>query len=135
MIVRSRLILHAILCLGLLAGSARPQNRPSPPAVAAGKAAAAQLPPTNDPKEIIRRSIETDHHNWDLAQSYTCQQREVEKQKGRHGEVKSTEIRTFDVNFYYGEEYSRLVAKNDKPLSVEEKKKEDEKLEKFLAKR
>jgi hypothetical protein len=93
------------------------------------------LPATTDPKEIIRRSVEMDHHNWDLAQSYTCQQREVEKQLGKHGEVKSTEIRTYDVNFYYGDEYSRLIQKNDQPLSADEKKKEDEKLEKFLAKR
>jgi hypothetical protein len=93
------------------------------------------LPPTNDPKEIIRRSVEMDHHNWDLAQNYTFQQREVDKQLGKHGEIKSTEIKTYDINFYYGEVYSRLIQKNDQPLSAEEKKKEDEKQEKFLAKR
>jgi hypothetical protein len=93
------------------------------------------LPSTDDPKEIIRRSVEMDHHNWELAQSYTCQQREVEKKLGKHGEVKSTEVSTYDVNFYYGDAYARLIQKNDQPLSAEEKKKEDEKLEKFLAKR
>ncbi len=93
-----------------------------------------ELPPTNDPKEIVRRSIETDHRNWERARNYTCQQREVEKRLGKHGEVKSTEIRTYDVNFYYGEEYSRLIQKDDKPLSDAERKKEDEKLEKFLSK-
>jgi hypothetical protein len=49
--------------------------------------------------------------------------------------VKSTEIKTYDINFYFGEVYSRLVQVNDKPLSEKEQKKEDEKLEKFLAKR
>ncbi|HEY6307561.1 MAG TPA: hypothetical protein VI488_14005, partial [Candidatus Angelobacter sp.] len=39
-----------------------------------------------------------------------------------------------DVTFYYGEEYSRLVQKDDKPLSASDQKKEDEKLEKFLSK-
>jgi hypothetical protein len=48
--------------------------------------------------------------------------------------VKSTEIKTFDINFYYGQEYSRLVQKDDQPLSEQEQKKEDDKLEKFLAK-
>lgn len=52
----------------------------------------------------------------------------------KHGRVKSTDIKTFDVNFYFGEEYSRLIAENDKPLSAEAQKKEDAKLEKFLAK-
>jgi hypothetical protein len=93
-----------------------------------------ELPPTNDPKEIVRRSVETDHRNWERAQSYTCTQREVEKRLGKKGEVKSTEIKTYDINFYYGEEYSRLIQKNDQPLSEAEQKKEDEKLEKFLAK-
>lgn len=133
--VRRRIPLHAILCL-FLAVSVPAQKRPSPDSVkAADKAKTPDPSPNIDPKEIIRRSIDTDHHNWELAQSYTCQQREVEKQKGRNGEVKSTEIRTYDVNFYYGDEYSRLVAKNDKPLSAEDTKKEGEKLEKFLAKR
>src|SRR5581483_11950234 len=40
---------------------------------------AAQLPPTNDPKEIVRRATEMDHHNFEKAQKYTCTQREVIK--------------------------------------------------------
>src|SRR5262245_27502337 len=98
------------------------------------EAKAPELPPTNDPKEIVRRSVEADHRSWELAQSYTCQQREVEKKLGKNGEVKSTEIKTYDVNFYYGQEYSRLILKDDKPLTEKDRKKEDEKLEKFLSK-
>src|SRR5260370_28833927 len=78
--------------------------------------------------------MEWDHGKWERASNYPCQQREVEKREGKHGEVKSKEIRTYDVNFYYGEEYSRLIQKDDKPLSDAERKKEDEKLEKFLSK-
>jgi hypothetical protein len=103
-------------------------------AASLAEAGLSELPPTNDPKEIVRRSIETDHRNWERARNYTCQQREVEKRLGKHGEVKSTEIKTYDVNFYYGEEYSRLIQKDDKPLSDADQKKEDEKLEKFLSK-
>ncbi len=95
----------------------------------------AQLPPTTDPKEIVRSAVEVDHHNFEKAQKYTCTQREVIKQVDKHGEVKSTEIKTYDLNFYFGEFYSRLVQINDKPLSEKEQKKEDEKLEKFLSKR
>jgi hypothetical protein len=58
----------------------------------------------------------------------------VVKQLGKHGEVKSTDIKTFDINFYYGREYQRLVQINDKPLDEQEQKKEEEKLNKFLAK-
>jgi hypothetical protein len=89
---------------------------------------------TADAGEIVRRSVEADHKSWELARSYTCRQREVEKQLGKHDEVKSTTIKTYDVNFYYGREYSRLIEKNDQPLNESDQKKEDEKLEKFLAK-
>ena len=53
----------------------------------------------------------------------------------KHGNVKSTEIKTYDINFYFGEFYSKLTHIDDKPLSEKEQKKEDEKLEKFLDKR
>jgi hypothetical protein len=107
---------------------AAPETRP------AAEAKSPDLPPTSDPKEIVRRSVEIDHRNLELVRNYTCQQRTVEKHLGKNGEAKSTEIRTYDVSFYYGELYSRLIQKDDKPLSAEDKKKEDEKLEKFLAK-
>jgi hypothetical protein len=98
------------------------------------KAEAPALPPTTDPKEIVRRSVEIDHRTLELARNYTCQNHEIIKHLGRNGEVKSTEVKTFDINFYYGEEYARLIQKDEKPLSEKDQKKEDEKLEKFLAK-
>jgi len=93
-----------------------------------------EFPITDDPKEIMRRAVEIDHGNWEKVRNYTCQNRQVVKQLGKHGEVKSTEIKTFEINFYYGREYQRLVQINDKPLDEQEQKKEEEKLNKFLAK-
>ena len=68
--------------------------------------------------------MEIDRRTLDLARNYTCQQREVIKHLDKNGNVKSTEVKTYDVGFYYGEEYSRLVMKDDKPLDDKEKKKE-----------
>ena len=79
--------------------------------------------------------MEVDHHNFERAQKYTCTQREVLKHLDKNGKVKGTEIKTWDINFYFGEFYERLIQVDDKPLSEKEQKKEDEKLEKFLAKR
>jgi hypothetical protein len=101
----------------------------------ASEGQAAQAKPVFDAKEIVRRSVELDHHNFERAQKYTCTHRQVIKHLDKHGNVKSTEIKTFDINFYFGEFYSRLVQIDDKPLSEKEQKREDEKLEKFLAKR
>jgi hypothetical protein len=139
----------AIMLSSLLAAqeAAAPQQTPaaqsSPTPAAAqplstadeSEGRAERLPPTNDPKEIVRRATEVDHHNFERAQKYTCTQRQVMKQLDKQGDVKSTEIKTYDINFYFGEFYPRLVQVDDKPLSEKDQKKEDEKLEKFLSKR
>ena len=95
---------------------------------------APQFPPTNDPQEIVRRSVEIDHRMMERARNYTCQQREVEKHLDTHGNVKSTEIKTWDITMLYGEPYARLIKKNDQPLDEKEDKKEQEKVDKFIAK-
>ena len=71
----------------------------------------------------------------ELARNYTCRQHEVEKHLDSHGQVKSTETKTWDITVLYGELYSRLIEKNDKPLSAEDEKKEQEKLDKLINKR
>src|ERR1051325_5195614 len=123
--------------------NATAQSPPGPSSPAAGQSSPLQQVPAEskkteqppaDPKEIVRRSMEVDHHNFERAQKYTCTQREVIKHLDKHGNVKSTEIKTYDINFYFGEFYPRLVQIDDKPLSEKDQKKEDEKLEKFLAK-
>ncbi|HJX83757.1 MAG TPA: hypothetical protein VJ723_05385 [Candidatus Angelobacter sp.] len=90
--------------------------------------------PAMDAREIVRRSAEVDNRNWEKARNYTCQEREVEKKLDKNGAVKSTETRTNDITFYYGQEYSRLIQKNDQPLTDKEQKKEEEKLNKFMEK-
>jgi hypothetical protein len=92
------------------------------------------VPSALDPKEIVRRSVETDHRTLEIARNYTSQRRELIKHLGKDGEVKWTEIKTYDINFYYGVRYERLIAVDDKPLAEAEQKKEEEKLDKFLAK-
>ena len=104
------------------------QNASAPPQPTA-------FPPTNDPKEIVRRSVEIDHRTMELARNYTCQQHEVEKHLDSRGAVKSVETKTWDITVLYGEPYSRLIQKNDRPLSEKEEKKEEEKMDKFLAER
>jgi hypothetical protein len=115
-----------------------PSPSPAPDASTEVKTEAAtkhpELPTTLDPKEIMRRAIEIDHGNREKVRNYTCQNRQVIKQLDKRGEVKSTEIKTFDINFYFGEEYQRVVAIDDKPLDEKAEKKEEEKLNKFLAK-
>jgi len=113
------------------APAATPAPKPHQPSPA--ESAVAQFLPTNDAKEIVRRSMEIDRRTRNLARNYTCQQREVIKHLDKQGNVKSTEVKTYDV--------VSIMAKNIPgssrwtiSRSATGKKKEDEKLEKFLAK-
>src|SRR5215469_12474950 len=101
MIAGRSLFLQSFCCFLVLVFTASAQSRanqtsettPSTKLAPSSEIKAPELPLTNDPREIVRRSVEADHRANELARSYTCQQREVEKKLGNHGEVKSTEIR------------------------------------------
>jgi len=92
------------------------------------------LPSGSDPKEIVRRCVEADDQTAELARNYTYEQRVVRKHFGSHGEVKFTHIKTWEIINLYGKTYSRLIQRDDKPLSAGEEKKEKEKLERFFNK-
>jgi len=51
------------------------------------------------------------------------------------GQIKSTEVETYDVMEIYGEQVERLIEKKDKPLSPKDAAKEDEKIQKIIDKR
>jgi len=93
------------------------------------------LPPTNDPKEIIRRSLDLDQHDFELARNYTYREREELKALNKSGGVKHHELYTNDITILYGEPYERRILKDDKPLSAKDEKKEQERIDNFIAKR
>ena len=99
----------------------------------AQQAYVADTRPALDPK-IVRRSVEIDDKTTELARNYTYQQREVRKHLGRHGEVRSNKVKIWDIVNFYGEPYSHLIRRDDKPLSAKEEKEEEEKADKFLSK-
>ena len=92
-------------------------------------------PPTSDPREIMRRAVEKDIFNWNAARDYTFLERTQEDALSDGGQVKSSKSETHEIQVLYGEPFSRMVAKDDKPLSEKEKKKEDEEFDKETRKR
>ncbi|MBL8234210.1 MAG: hypothetical protein JNL98_37285 [Bryobacterales bacterium] len=88
-----------------------------------------------DPVEIVRRSVNRDQTNWRLARNYTFIQRAEQRKLDKSGKVQSVESETEEVLFLYGQPYQRLIAVNDKPLSPEKERKEQEKLAKETEKR
>lgn len=91
-------------------------------------------PPAEGPdaREIMRRASERNERISKLARQYTFVQRNEEREMDAKGKVKSRESQTWDVTLLEGAPYRRLIAKDDKPLSAKDEKKEQERLDKNL---
>jgi hypothetical protein len=93
------------------------------------------LPGWGQAMEIIRKSLDRDIANFEHLKNYTYQQREEDRQYGKDGKLKKTESETTEVLILAGRPYEKLIARNDKPLSERDAKKEQESMDKELAKR
>jgi len=85
-----------------------------------------------DPMSLIRKAVENDKANDKKAREYMYTEREETKTKQGNGF--KTEVRTKEVFVLYGHEMHRLVAKDDKPLSDKDAKKEEERIAKLTEK-
>lgn len=86
-------------------------------------------------RDLIRRSADNDIQNQKKQRDYTYVERQERRDINGKGGVKSTETETYDVMDIYGDQVQKLVAKNDKPLSEKDARKEDEKIQKLIDKR
>jgi hypothetical protein len=86
-------------------------------------------------RQLIRQTAENDMANDKRQRDYTYIQREEEHRLDGKGDVKSTETKTSEVMEIYGEQIERLIAKDDKPLSDKDSRKEEEKVQKLIDKR
>jgi hypothetical protein len=80
---------------------------------------------------VANKGIENDKRLRD----YTYIERDVENHLDGKGQVKSTEIKTFEVMEIDGEQINRLIQKNDKPLSEKDAAREEAKVQKVIDKR
>ena len=88
-----------------------------------------------DPREIVRRSVEIDRKNLEISRSYTYLERQEVRELDGSGKVKNSEVQTSDVTLLEGSPYRRLVARNDQHLSPKEQSKEEDKLRKSIEQR
>jgi hypothetical protein len=91
--------------------------------------------PPQQIREVLRRAEEKDIENQKQQRDYTYIERNEEHHLDGHGAVKKIESRTSEILEIYGEPVERLTAKDDKPLSPDEVKKEDGKIQKIIDKR
>lgn len=118
----------------------KPQSPPS-----SGSSSVAQAPPDLTPgpdgklsqeqmQALFRIVADKDAENNKLERNYTYIDREVQHKLDGKGNIKSTEIKTYDILEIYGEPVQRLIAKDDKPLNDKEASKEDAKIQKIIDK-
>jgi hypothetical protein len=87
-----------------------------------------------DVREIVRKSVELDQANWLRMRDYTWVARNTERHLDSRGKTKSVETEAWETLILYGEPHRRIIERNGKPLSPDEQRKQQEKLDKAVAK-
>ncbi len=116
------------------APAAADQAAPVVPALDLKPGPEGKLPP-EQMQQLFRTVADKDLENQKLERNYTYIEREVQKNLDGKGQVKSTEIKTYEILEIYGEQVQRLIEKDDKPLDAKEAAKEEEKVQKIIDKR
>jgi hypothetical protein len=142
--------LDQVPALVLLLSCAFAQNPDSPPIPTSPPASTSAMPvsrlveltpdasgtvPQEQIRELLRRVAEKDLENEKRLRDYTYIERQEEHRLDGHGQVKKVESRTWEILEIYGDPVERLMAKDDKPLSESEARKEEEKIQKVIDKR
>ena len=86
-----------------------------------------------DPREIVRKSVELDQVNWLRMKDYTWIARSTERHLDGHGKVNSEESEAWETLILDGQPYRRRVEKDGRPLPPGEQRKQQEKLDRNIA--
>lgn len=88
-----------------------------------------------DARQIVAKSVELDQSNWQRMKDYTWIARQTDRSLDSSGQVKSQKTEEWETVVIYGEPHHRMLERNGKPLSPEDQRKEQEKLDQAVAKR
>jgi hypothetical protein len=89
---------------------------------------------SSHPREIVRKSIELDQTNWVRMKDYTWTAREITRHRDPAGKQTSVDSEAWDTVILYGRPYHKTTERHGKPLSAEEQKKEQAKIDRAMAK-
>jgi len=146
MLIMRRLGLAPIIVLVVLLSGlpALGQDQPAPPAAgtATGDSSLPDLKPDANGKlsqeqmqQLFHVVADKDIENDKRLRDYTYIERDEEHKLDGKGQVKSTEVKTYEVMELYGEQVQRLIQKDDKALDQKDAAKEEEKIQKIIEKR
>jgi hypothetical protein len=86
-----------------------------------------------DPREMVRKSVDLDQSNWLRMKDYTWVARQATRHLDSDGKVKSVEGETWETVILFGKPYRRTLERNSVPLSADQKRKDQEKLDRTVA--
>jgi len=86
-------------------------------------------------QQLFRVVAEKDMENDKQLRDYTYIEHNEQRSLDGKGQVKSTEVKTYEVMELYGEQVERLIEKDDKALNPKDAAKEEEKIQKVIDKR
>jgi hypothetical protein len=115
-----------------VSADSKPDSKISPPDLtpdANGKLSQEQM------QQLLRVVAEKDEENDKRLRNYTYIERDVQHDNDGKGQLKKTEIKTFEILEIYGEQVQRLIEKDDQPLDGKDKAKEEERIQKIVDKR
>jgi hypothetical protein len=90
--------------------------------------------PQEQLQELVQRAVTNDLNNYEVYKNLTHVERVQTDQMGGKGKLKKSESTTSEIFILYGERVEHVIAKNDKPLTGDEAKKEQEKFDKKVQK-
>jgi hypothetical protein len=76
----------------------------------------------NDPREIVRKSVELDQANWARMKDYTWIARETDRSLDSRGQVKSEKTDEWETVVLYGEAHHRMLQRDGKTLSADDQR-------------
>jgi hypothetical protein len=88
----------------------------------------------DDPREIVRRSVELDQANWLRMADYTWVGRLHERHFDAHDRVTAEHSEAWESFVLDGQPFHRMLEREGKPLPDGERQKQEEKLDKAAAK-
>jgi hypothetical protein len=88
-----------------------------------------------DPLEIVRRSVGRDWTDYASVKDYTYREHTDLRLYARDGKLADSRTETHEILILGERPYERLIARDDRPLSAAETRREQEKLDREAAKR
>ena len=86
-----------------------------------------------DAREIVRKSVELDQSNWLRMADYTWIARSRERHFDSRNQVTSSHEEGWETLILDGEPYRRMLERDDQPLPPDQQRKEQEKMDKAVA--